>query len=419
MQAAPRPALRRPAGLKEKITQMLSLADRVADHVQRHRDDFVDFLRQVVSVPSVWGDVEQLERMGRMLHDRLAVAGVRAARPDSGTPGAPNVLGRVGDPSTGRRLLLCGHFDVYPPSRSWSFEPFSAPVRDGRLYGPGSADMKGGTTAMVIAATVLSALGLPRGGELTVLGVPNHFEGGEGTRRFLDSADAYEAGIVCEPTDLDICSSQRGILYMTVRIKGVSAHSTATHIGVNAIEKAVPLMAALREDAYTRPGKDGFGPEKIVNVSMIQGGLRRCLIPETCDVTVDVRFSPSTTAAQVLQETREILARLHGQDPGFQATVEPEETCVRNPRSAMDWVRHPIADAVGQAHARFGGRAAALACHPAWPDTPVMVEAGIPSITYGPGSKFCYWDEEFVPIEEYLQAVRVYATTAATWFERP
>lgn len=390
----------------------------IAAYVEAHRDEMVTFLRDVVAVPSIWGDVPQLARMAEVLHKKLADAGVRAELVDSGTPGAPNVLGRVGDSSTSRRLLFCGHFDVYPPSKSWSFEPFSAPVRDGRVYGPGATDMKGGTTAMVVAATVLSSLGLPHGGEMTLLAVPNHFEGGEGTRRFLATGQKAEGGVVCEPTDLDLCPSQRGILYMTVHIKGVSAHSTAAHIGVNAIEKMVPLIAALRSDSFTRPGKDAFGPEKIVNVSMVKGGLRRCLIPEDCILTVDVRFSPSTTAAGVLADVRAILDRLHQADPSFRASVEPEETCVRNPRSPMDWVRHPIVDAVGDAHAAFSDRVPDRVCHPAWPDTPVMIEAGIPSVTYGPGSKFCYWDDEYVSVDEYLQAIRVYATTAATWFMR-
>jgi acetylornithine deacetylase/succinyl-diaminopimelate desuccinylase-like protein len=394
-----------------------TIAKKVADHVEKNRDAMIEFLRQVVSVPSIWGDVPQLARMANVLHAKLAASGVRASLPDSGTPGAPNVLGRVGNPSSGRRMLLCGHFDVYPPSRSWSFDPFSVPVRDGKVYGPGSTDMKGGTTAMIVAATVLAELGLPKGGEIVVLGVPNHFEGGEGTRRYLDGGEKHEAGIVCEPTDLDICSSQRGILYMNVHIKGVSAHSTAAHIGVNAIEKIVPLITELKKASFLKPGHDSYGPEKIVNVSMVKGGLRRCLIPETCDVTIDVRFSPSASAASVLADIQAILDNLHAVDPTFNASVEPEETCIRNPRSAMDWVNHPIVDAVSASHAVFAGKEATRACHPAWPDTPVMIEAGIPSITYGPGSKFCYWDDEYVSIEEYLQAIRVYATTAATWFE--
>ena len=113
-------------------------------------------------------------------------AGVRVERPDFGN------AGRTQRPRPGRRrirprrrFLLCGHFDVYPPSKAWSFDPWSAPIRDGKVYGPGSTDMKGGTTAMVVAATVLAALGEPKGGEVVVLGVPNHFEGGEGTRRAL------------------------------------------------------------------------------------------------------------------------------------------------------------------------------------------------------------------------------------------
>lgn len=391
----------------------------IGAHVDAHADEMVGFLQRVVQSRSLWGDVPELARLGDMLAERLARSGVRVERPDSGTPGAPNVLGHVGDAASGRKLLFCGHYDVYPPSKAWSFDPFSGPIRDGRLYGAGATDMKGGTTAMVMAACVLGELGLPRGGQMVVLPIPNHFEGGEGTRRALDAGLTAEAGIVCEPTDLDICAAQRGILYMTVTIRGKGAHTTAAQLGNNAIEKLVPLIAALKSPEFSRPGHDAYGPEKIVNVAMVKGGLRRCLIPEECVLTVDVRFSPSTTAASVLADTREILARLNRADPQFSATVEPEETCVRNPRSPMAWVTHPVRDAVAAAHAAFAGRPPAVSCHPAWPDTPVLGERGIPSITYGPGLKECYWDEEYVPIDEYLQAIKVFAATAARWFERP
>ena len=159
---------------------------RVGDYVDAHADDMVGFLQKVVQSKSLWGEVPALEACGALLAARMADAGVRVERPDSGTPGAPNVFGRVGDASTGRRFLLCGHYDVYPPSKAWSFDPWSAPIRDGKVYGPGSTDMKGGTTAMAVAATVLAALGEPKDGEVVVLGVPNHFEGGEGTRRAFD-----------------------------------------------------------------------------------------------------------------------------------------------------------------------------------------------------------------------------------------
>lgn len=397
---------------------MAAVEKQIADYVDANRDALIGFLQRVVQVPSIWGDVPELARVGQVIGGAMQEAGVRVEYPDSGTPGAPNVLARVGSAASNRTLLLCGHMDVYPPSKAWSFGPFEAPIRDGKLYGAGSSDMKAGTSAMAMAMTVLAKLGLPKGGQVAALAVPNHFEGGEGTRRALDAGLGAEAGIVCEPTDLDVCAAQRGILYLTVKVKGRGAHTTAAHLGINAIEKAVQAMNAVKAPAFTKPKHDAYGDEKIVNVAMVQGGLRRCLIPEECMLTVDIRFAPSTTMKAVLAEVDALLKGLAARDPEFRATAAPEETCIRNPRSPMAWVKHPIRDAVAAAHKSFNGKDAALACHPAWPDTPVMIERGIPSITYGPGSKYCYWDEEYASIDEYLQAIRVYALTAARWFER-
>jgi acetylornithine deacetylase/succinyl-diaminopimelate desuccinylase-like protein len=391
---------------------------RIGSYVDQHANDMVGFLKTVVSTRSLWGDVKELASMAKILGERMSSAGVDVSYQDSGTPGAPNVLAVVGDIASPRSLLLNGHFDVYPPSESWSFEPFSAPIRDGKLYGPGSTDMKGGTTAMVVATTVLAALDLPKNGKLVVLAVPNHFEGGEGTRRALDAGLSAEAAIICEPTDLDICSAQRGILYMMIHVKGVSAHTTHTEVGVNAIEKAIRFIDALHSDGFLKPNDGEYGPEKILNIAMIEGGLRRCLIPEHCTITVDVRFSPSTTAKNVLADVQRVIDECARRDPKFYATVEPQDTCVRNPRSPMDWIKHPINDAIAAAHNAFSKAPVKFACHPAWPDTPVFNERGIPAVTYGPGSKHCYWDEEYVLIDEYLQAIKVYAATAAHWFDK-
>lgn len=388
---------------------------RIGDYVDSHAGELTGFLQQVVQSRSLWGDVPELKKLVDFIAARLRSAGVRVDLPDSGTPGAPNVLASVGDASSGRNLLFCGHIDVYPHSKNWSFDPWSAPIRGDRLYGPGSTDMKGGTSAMFAAAMVLAAIGEPKGGQAVALAVPNHFEGGEGTRRALDAGLTAEAGIVCEPTDLDICAAQRGILYMDITIKGVGAHTTYETVGVNAIEPIVPIIQALKTKEFARPGHDEFGAEKIVNIALVQGGLRRCLIPEECVLTVDVRFSPNTTAAAVLDEVRGIVAKIAAGQK-FTAQVEPQDSCVRNPRSPMHWIKGPVRDRVAAAHAAYAGKAPLASCHPAWPDTPVLNERGIPSITYGPGSKYCYWDEEYVSISEYLQAVKVYAATAANWF---
>src|SRR5438034_250212 len=126
---------------------------RIGAYVDQRADEMIGFLRTVVATRSLWGDVPRLASMGRILGERMAQAGVTVSYPDSGTPGAPNVLAFAGNLESTRCLLFNGHFDVYPPSKSWSFDPFSTPIKDGKLYGPGSTDMKGGTTAMVVATT--------------------------------------------------------------------------------------------------------------------------------------------------------------------------------------------------------------------------------------------------------------------------
>ena len=151
---------------------------RVGDYVDAHADEMVGFLQKVVQSKSLWGEVPALETCGALLAARMSDGGrpCRAAR--------FRHAGRAQCARPGRRridaagdLLFCGHYDVYPPSKAWSFDPWSAPIRDGKVYGPGSTDMKGGTTAMVVAATVLAALGEPKGGEVVVLGVPEPLRG--------------------------------------------------------------------------------------------------------------------------------------------------------------------------------------------------------------------------------------------------
>lgn len=397
------------------LTDSKQVESQIAAYVDTHAAEMISFLQQVVQFRSIWGHVDELGRLAGFLGSTLQTAGVRVDYWDSGTPGAPSVLGRVGRGRPERSLLFCGHFDVYPPSQSWSLDPFAGVIRDGKLYGAGSADMKGGTAAMTMAATVLSAIGQPTKGQVVVLAIPNHFEGGEGTRRALDAGLTANAGIVCEPTDLDIAAAQRGILYVKVRVRGVAAHTVATNLGVNAIEKARAVIDELRSHEFIRPNADEYGDQKIVNIAIIRGGVKHNIIPEECELTVDIRFSPSTTASAVMEDVQAALARIRQRDPRFVATAQAEETCLRNPRSPMAAAVHPFRDVLARVHRTFSGREPAVVCHPAWPDAPVLVGRGIPAVSYGPGSKLCYWDDEYVPIDEYLQAIRVYAATAVNW----
>jgi acetylornithine deacetylase/succinyl-diaminopimelate desuccinylase family protein len=386
---------------------------RLLELVEDERDQLVEFYRRLLRIPSVWGNAQQLTEAARLLEAALAEAGFTVELTDSGTAGMPNVIARLPGSGGGRSLIFNGHMEVYPPSTAWTVDPFGAELRDERVYGQGAADMKGGTAAMTMACALLGRAGVPLAGDVVLLAVPNHFEGGEGTRKALREGLTADCAINCEPSGLAVLTGQRGILYLTITTRGRAAHTAALEIGVNAIERAARVLEALRAMVPRDAAGRRIEAEKILNVAMIEGGLVHNLVPESCRITVDIRFPPEQTQEDVLRDVRDAIAGELG-DPGdFPTAVEPEETCIRNPRSSLRLPDdHPLVQLLARAHEAVAGGPARLGFHPAWPDTPVLNEMGIPAVTYGPGSMECYWDDEYVEVDEYLMAVKTYCVAA-------
>ncbi|MFI0422993.1 M20 family metallopeptidase [Spongiactinospora sp. 9N601] len=390
--------------------------DRVIEAVDARRDQIVEFLRDLLRIPSVWGDGPALTAAAEHLAGPLRAAGLAVDLPHSGTDGMPNLLARLksgGGPDDA--LIFNGHMEVYPPSRSWTRDPFGGDVSGGRVYGVGVADMKAGTAAMTMAAWALASIGARPPRDVVVLAVPNHFEGGEGTRQAIRDGLRGAYAINCEPSDLRVLTGQRGIAYVNVDVRGRAAHTTALDIGVNAVARAAEVV----REVLAMPITDAAGRElpdrKICNVAQIAGGVAHNLVPEHCRITFDVRFPPDQTQDDVLRDIRGAVGRALDELEEFPVEVALEATCLRNPRSSL---RIPegerlLAD-VAAAHERVCGGPASFDSHPAWPDTPIFWESGIKAVTYGPGSMDCYWDDESVVVEDYLTAVKTYAVAALT-----
>lgn len=392
--------------------QQTSAETALLEAVDRERDSLIEFYRDLVRIPSVWRHVDALADAAELIAGRLHGAGFETELPDSGTDGMSMVLGRLPGTGGGRSLLFNGHMEVYPPSESWTVDPFGSVIKDGRLYGQGSADMKGGTAAMTMAASLIGRHVEHLAGDVCVLAIPNHFEGGEGSRKAVRDGLKTDAAVICEPTDLKVVTGQRGILYLTIRVTGRAAHTTATDVGVNAIERMARVITALGETSFRDAAGEPISDPKILNTAMIEGGLEHNLIPESCTLTVDIRFSPKQTQDDVLRDVRAAIDTALSQDE-YPVEIEPEATCVRNPRSSLELGHdHPLAATVAGAHREATGTEPVFGFHPAWPDTPAFNELGIPAITYGPGSMECYWDDESVELEEYLNAIRTYCVTA-------
>ena len=218
-----------------------SVLDAAAGDAERS----FELYRELLQVPSVWGDARELRRAADLLGGALSDAGLDVQLPDSGTPEMPMLLARLPGRGAGRRCCSPATWrSIRHRNRGRSTR---GPPRSvmAACYGQGAADMKGGTAGMCAAAAVLGRSGAELPGDLVVLAVPNHFEGGEGTRKAVREGLRTDAAIVCEPTDLEVVTGQRGILYLEITVRGRAAHTTALRLGVNAIERAARVVAAL------------------------------------------------------------------------------------------------------------------------------------------------------------------------------
>jgi acetylornithine deacetylase len=323
--------------------------------------------------------------------------------------GRPNVIARIGPRGT-PSLMFAGHLDVVGVE-GMTHPPFSPDIRDGRLYGRGSADMKGGIAAMCSAAA-MAITGESRKSILIAAVVDEEYES-LGMRALLASGIRAEAAILTEPTRLAICPAHRGFVWMNVGIRGRAAHGSRYDIGVDAITHAGLLLAELdalehtRERGITHPllGRGSL------HASRISGGTGMSTYPETCELAIERRTLPGESAETALTEIRDAIRRVKAKDALFDATVTL--TTAQAPSDVN--VDTPVVRGLASA-LRAEGLPSAIEGLSAWTDAALLNEAGIPAVCFGPGDiALAHSAEEWVPVGEIESATRVLARVASDW----
>jgi succinyl-diaminopimelate desuccinylase len=238
-----------------------------------------------------------------LLGRRLSAAGFELAVHEH-APGRPNLIARLTGTDVARpALCMTGHMDTVPLGGApWSAEPFGA-LTDGRVYGRGASDMKGGVAAIVVAAERVAALGRGEAGLELVLTAAE--ETGCAGARFLAGEPGLlgrvGAVLVAEPTGGVPHVGHKGVLFTRASTEGVSAHGSAPQLGRNAIyplARAVAALAELRLDAAPDPVLG----EPTLNVGTIHGGTGINLVPDRAEAQIDVRTVPGLTGEAVLAQ---------------------------------------------------------------------------------------------------------------------
>ncbi len=325
-------------------------------------------------------------------------------------PGRNNVRVTLeGGPGPG--LLLLGHTDVVPVGVGWTTDPFGGAVRDGRIYGRGASDMKGGLAASLTALAALRDVGLSGPVELAAL--VDEEETGKGIRVYVESVRQPFLGcLTAEPTDLQTIIGARGASYLRIEIHGKACHAGNPDDGANAIYGAAAVVAEierLHAELVQRP-HPLLGPATW-SVGQIHGGAGGSIVPAECVVIADRRLLPGESPKTVLDGLRERVDGLRLTERGLTVDVAMpmEMPAFQTPADSE------LALAADTALADAGGPGLPLGGWTAACDGGFVArDLGIPVVVLGPGSAIsqAHRADESVAVSELIVAARAYALSA-------
>ena len=303
--------------------------------------------------------------------------------------------------------MFNGHLDVVSVE-GMVHAPFAADERDGRLYGRGSADMKGGIAAMCAGAWRAAQRGVR--GEVIIAAVADEEYESLGTRALLAHGIRADAAIVTEPTGLAIMPAHRGFAWIEVEITGRAAHGSRWDIGVDAIRHAGLLLAELDrldDEVLPRLTHPLLGRGSL-HASLIQGGLGMSTYPDRCVVRLERRSIPGETAADVVAEVQRACETIRARRSTFIADVRLLLTQVPSDVAVDSRLVRELGAAVTAC-----GEAVSIEGMSAWTDAALLNDAGIPAVCFGPGDiSLAHAAEEYIPLDEIDRAADVLASFA-------
>lgn len=379
------------------------------------RGDALELTRALVSVdsrnPSLAADARGEREVATLLAETLGDWGFTVDLFEA-TPGRPNVIARIGGGHGGRSLMLNGHLDTVGVE-GMTHGPFAPDIRDGWLYGRGSADMKGGVAAMCAAAARAAAARDGLGGEVIVTAVVDEEFASDGTRALVEAGVTAHAAVVTEPTRLAICPAHRGFAWCDVTVHGRAAHGSRYDIGVDAISLAGRLLAELathERDVLSAREHPLLGRASL-HAGTIRGGSGISTYPAHCELSLERRTLPGELGADFAQEVQAAFARVAGGDARARADITLG--LVREPNDVSP--THEIVTALAEA-CRARGEPVAIEGLSCWTDAALLSAAGIPAICYGPGDiAVAHAATEYVPVDEIARATDVLESLVTAW----
>jgi len=329
---------------------------------------------------------------------------------DEVVSGRSNVVGILRGSGGGRSLMLNGHTDTV--GVEGMDEPFSGAIRDGKLYGRGSQDMKGSLAAMLGAAKAIRDAQIELNGDLLLAFVIDEETLSEGTADLVKNY-VTDAAIVTEPTDLTITRAHRGFVWFEVETFGRAAHGSRYAEGIDAnmhMGRFLAQLDLLEKELRARPPHPLCGPPSL-HASLIQGGSEISTYAAHCKLNLERRTVPGETVASTVAELQAIIDRLAAEDKTFNATVnatfsrEPFE--IEKDSAIVQLLEEKVTKRLGRKPAHTG--------QTFWTDAALTAGAGIETVLIGPTGYGLHSAEEWVEVASVIDLAHILAETAVNY----
>ncbi len=383
---------------------------KIFEKAKSYEDDVAKFLADIVSIPSLsCGEKNVVERIGNEMEN----VGFDEVRVD----GLGSIIGRIGN---GKKVIaMDAHIDTVDVGVRdlWSFDPFDGHVKDGKVWGRGTADQKGGMASMVYAGKLIKELKLKGDYTLLVTGtvMEEDCDGLCWDYLIREEKVRPDVCVITEPTGLRVYRGQRGRMEMKVNVKGLSAHGSAPERGDNAVYKMAPLVLNIAKLNDQLKPDDFLGKGSVVVSNISSIGPSLCAVPDGCSIHLDRRLTVGETKEIAVDQIRKIV-KAAGGEVAIPVYHKPAYTGKAHPMDAYfpTWVTSENHVSVKAAVSAYEGLFGKTPTVDKWTfstnGVTIMGVHGIPCVGFGPGfEEQAHAPDEWTPVDHLWKCSAFYA----------
>jgi len=412
----------------------------IESYIEEHKHEAIKFLQRLIQQPSLQGNekgvqaivVEKLNQLNLNVDcwdpDRTELAKhPYFVESRKSYAGSPNVVGVWKGKGGGKSILLNGHIDVVPEGdiNKWNHSPFSGTIENGKMYGRGTTDMKGGNVSLLLALESIIKSGVRLKGDVIFESVIEEETGGVGTLAAVVRGYKADAAIVPEPTNMKLFIKQQGSMWFRVTIEGLSAHGGTRYEGISAIEKAWKVFQAImnleskRNAAIKDPLYKGIPIPLPINIGKIQGGSWPSSVADLVTFEGRIGVGPEEEIQSVKEQLRNCIHNISLDDEWL------KEHPAKLEFFGGQWIpnaieaNHPFINLIKKKFEETYKRPIRIEASPWGTDGGILGKVGnTPTIVIGPGeTKMAHYPNEFIDLAEMVQAAKLFASMILEWCE--